>query len=69
MNKRFSIILFVFINYIMAARLNMNEKRNISWKGKTFNQVVAGLKKNTNTFSTTSYQGFFLAPPIKYYRR
>lgn len=53
----------------MAARLNMNEKRNISWKGKTFNQVVAGLKKNTNTFSTTSYQGFFLAPPIKHYRR
>ncbi len=47
----------------------MNEIRNISWKGKTFNQVVAGLKKNTNTFSTTSIQGFFLAPPIKHYRR
>ena len=53
----------------MSARLNMNEKRNISWKGQTFNQVVAGLKKNTNTFSTSSYQGFFLAPPIKHYRR
>jgi len=53
----------------MSARLNMNERRNISWKGKTFNQVVAGLKKNTNTFSTTSYRGFFLAPPIKHYRR
>jgi hypothetical protein len=53
----------------MSARLNMNEKRNISWKGQTFNQVVAGLKKNTNTFSTTSTQGFFLAPPIKHYRR
>ena len=53
----------------MSARLNMNEKRNISWKGKTFNQVVAGLKKNTNTFSTTSYRGFFLAPPLKHYRR
>ena len=47
----------------------MNEIRNISWKGKTFNQVVAGLKKNTNTFSTTSYKGFFLAPPLKHYRR
>ena len=53
----------------MSARLNMNERRNISWKGKTFNQVVAGLKKNTNTFSTTSTQGFFLAPPLKHYRR
>jgi hypothetical protein len=53
----------------MSARLNMNEKRNISWKGQTFNQVVAGLKKNTNTFSTTSYTGFFLAPPLKHYRR
>jgi hypothetical protein len=53
----------------MSARLNMNERRNISWKGRTFNQVVAGLKKNTNTFSTSSTQGFFLAPPIKHYRR
>lgn len=53
----------------MSARLNMNEKRNISWKGQTFNQVVAGLKMNTNTFSTTSTQGFFLPPPIKHYRR
>lgn len=53
----------------MSARLNMNEKRNIAWKGRTFNQVVAGLKKNTNTFSTTSTQGFFLARPIKHYRR
>jgi len=53
----------------MSARLNMNKKRNISWKGQTFNQIVAGLKKNTNTFSTTSTQGFFLAPPIKHYRR
>ena len=47
----------------------MNERRNISWKGQTFYQVVAGLKKNTNTFSTTSTQGFFLPPPIKHYRR
>jgi hypothetical protein len=53
----------------MSARLNMNERRIISWKGQTFNQVVAGLKKNTNTFSETSTRGFFLAPPIKQYRR
>jgi hypothetical protein len=53
----------------MSARLNMNEPRNISWKGKTFNQVVAGLKMNTKTFSTTSNNGLFLPPPIQHYRR
>jgi len=53
----------------MSARLNMNQERNISWKGQTFNQVVAGLKMNTNTFSTNSTKGFFLPPPIKHYRR
>jgi hypothetical protein len=31
----------------MAALLSMNKQRDISWKGKTFNQVVAGLKMNT----------------------
>lgn len=51
----------------MSARLNMNAERNISWKGKTFNQVVAGLKMNKNTFSAKS--NFFLPPPIKHYRR
>jgi hypothetical protein len=53
----------------MSATLNFNEKRNIAWKGQTFNQIVAGLKMNTRTFSTTSTQGFFLAPPQKHYRR
>lgn len=51
----------------MSARLNMNEKRNIAWKGQTFNQIVAGLKMNQNTFSAKSQ--FFLPPPIKHYRR
>lgn len=53
----------------MSATLNFNEKRNIAWKGQTFNQIVAGLKMNTRTFSTTSTKGFFLAPPQKHYRR
>ena len=53
----------------MSARLNMNEERIISWKGQTFNQVVAGLKMNTNTFSTNSTSNFFLPPPVKHYRR
>lgn len=51
----------------MSARLNMNAKRNIAWKGQTFNQIVAGLKMNQNTFSAKS--SFFLPPPIKHYRR
>lgn len=59
----------MFGQYIMSATLNFNQKRNIAWKGQTFNQIVAGLKMNTRTFSTTSTQGFFLAPPQKHYRR
>ena len=51
----------------MSARLNMNAKRNIAWKGQTFNQIVAGLKMNQNTFSAKS--SFFLPPPVKHYRR
>ena len=51
----------------MSARLNMDAQRNNSWKGQTFNQIVAGLKMNTNTFSAKS--SFFLPPPIKHYRR
>lgn len=35
----------------MSARLNMDAQRNISWKGQTFNQIVAGIKMNQNTFS------------------
>ncbi len=53
----------------MSATLNFNQQRIISWKGQTFNQVVAGLKMNTRTFSTSSNQAFFLAPPMKHYRR
>jgi hypothetical protein len=45
----------------------MSTQRNISWKGQTFNQIVAGLKMNTNTFSVKS--NFFLPSPIKHYRR
>lgn len=53
----------------MSARLNFNEQRNIQWKGQTFNQIVAGLKMNTRTFSTSSTTSFFLAPPLKHYRK
>lgn len=53
----------------MSATLNFNQQRNIQWKGQTFNQIVAGLKMNTRTFSTSSTKGFFLAPPLKHYRK
>lgn len=53
----------------MSATLNFNEQRNILWKGQTFNQIVAGLKMNTRTFSTSSTKEFFLAPPLKHYRK
>jgi hypothetical protein len=46
-----------------------NQQRNIQWKGQTFNQIVAGLKMNTRTFSTSSTREFFIAPPLKHYRK
>ena len=32
-------------NIDSTARLELNERRQISWKGKTFNQITATLKK------------------------
>lgn len=37
----------------------------VLWKGRTFNQIVSGLKMNTSTGST----GIFSALPTKHYRR
>jgi len=37
----------------------------VLWKGRTFNQIVSGLKMNTSTGST----GIFSALPAKHYRR
>ena len=51
----------------MTARLNMDPIRPISWKGKTFNQIVSGLKKNVAT--TSSSESIFGALPMKHYRR
>ena len=39
----------------------------MSWKGRTFNQIISKMKKNTNT--NTSYSNIFLPPPVKQYRR
>jgi hypothetical protein len=39
---------------------------NVSWKGRTFNQIVTKLKKNKNDMT---HKNIFLSPPIKQYRR
>ncbi len=49
----------------MSARLNMNPTKPVLWKGRTFNQIVSGLKMNGSTEST----GIFGALPMKHYRR
>jgi len=44
------------------------ERRIISWKGRSFNQIVAGLKRNTN--STIIQKSNLHAPqPIRHYRK
>lgn len=49
----------------MSARLNMNPIKPVLWKGRTFNQIVSGLKMNGSTESI----GIFSALPMKHYRR
>jgi hypothetical protein len=44
----------------------MSERRNISWKGQTFNQIVAGLKRNINS---TVPKNIFAAQPTRHYRK
>ena len=61
-------MIFVLSEYIqigMSARLNMNPIKPVLWKGRTFNQIVSGLKMNGSTDST----GIFSALPMKHYRR
>ena len=44
------------------------ERRIISWKGRSFNQIVAGLKRNTNT--TVIQKSNLHAPqPMRHYRK
>ena len=53
----------------MSARLNMNEVRYYSWKGKTFNQITSAFQKNKITLSSTSGNVLFNARPLPIYRR
>lgn len=44
------------------------ERRIISWKGRSFNQIVAGLKRNTNT-TVIQKSNLHAAQPIRHYRK
>jgi hypothetical protein len=44
------------------------ERRNISWKGRSFNQIVAGLRRNGNS-TIFQKQNIHLAQPIRHYRK
>ena len=46
----------------------MSERRNISWKGQTFNQIVAGLKRNSNS-TVLQKNNMHAAQPIRHYRK
>lgn len=53
----------------MSARLNMNEIRNYSWKGKTFNQITSAIQKNKLILASTEGNTLFNARPLAIYRR
>jgi hypothetical protein len=52
----------------MTARLNMNEIRYFSWKGRTFNKITSIIKKNIGSNNTAKHS-FFMPQPLKIYRR
>jgi hypothetical protein len=60
----------------MSARLNLNEIRYSTWKGKTFTQIVSAIQKNAATIpmgsvstARISNQNLFKSRPLKIYRR
>lgn len=57
----------------MSARLNLNEIRYFSWKGKTFSQITSSIQKNraqvTTNVSPTFYKNYFRPLPLKIHRR
>lgn len=55
----------------MSARLNMNERPMVSWKGKTFQQITSSIKKNVQSSKYVNMANniIFKATPLKIYRR
>jgi hypothetical protein len=53
----------------MSARLSLEEKPLIAWKGKTFSQITATLRKNGFNTSTSDPRIALKPGPIKLYRK
>lgn len=56
----------------MSARLNMNEIRPFSWKGKTFIQIYSSIQKNgdvNENIVLNNNKNIFNPSPLKIYRR
>lgn len=53
----------------MSALLNHNERAEISWKGRTINQITSSIQKNGKAYEETTGNGIFRAMPLKIYRR
>ena len=53
----------------MSALLNHNPIREVSWKGRTINQITSSIQKNQLTASSVSGDNIFRALPLKIYRR
>lgn len=51
-----------------SSSLNTNLSPFLSWKGKTFGQIISSIQKNENT-STMEGKLLFQAAPLKIYRR
>jgi hypothetical protein len=53
----------------MSAVLNHTPIRNVSWKGRTINQITSSIQKNKLSDGTISQKNTLRAMPLKIYRR
>jgi hypothetical protein len=53
----------------MSALLNHNERSEISWKGRTINQITSTIQKNGMNSGKVTGDMIFRAMPLKIYRR
>lgn len=67
--ERIIMNIILWYNIKMSALLNHNESRNISWKGRTINQITSSIQKNGKESGSISKNIIFHAMPLKIYRR
>ena len=53
----------------MSALLNQNQRTEISWKGRTINQITSTIQKNGTNVGDVTGDVIFRAMPLKIYRR